>query len=153
MPTRPAAHVPLRLLAEDVDDLEIMSAALQDAVGKVGDILFEPSRRQLTLAVNRYVWEAGERSLKRVRCALQLGGVMSVKSRNLRRDAPDAIVSVLAVQFEPAEAPGGLVRITLSGDGDLAVEVECIDAAMSDVGEPWAARGAPRHDAPDQDRE
>ncbi len=150
MPSRPAAYFPLRLLAEDAADLEVISAALQDAVGKVGDIQFEAGRRQLTLTVNRFVWEGGngtpQKAPKRVRCALQLGGVMSVKSRNLRRDAADAIVSVLAVTFEPGDAPGGVIRIVFSGGGDLAVEVECIDAVLSDLGEPWAARRAPDHE-------
>ena len=111
MPSRPAAHVPLRLLAEDAADLEVISAALQDAVGKVGDIQFEASRRQLTLSVNRFVWEGAIRTPKRVRCALQLGGVMSVKSRNLRRDAADAIVSVLAV----TAGAGGAEEAVASG--------------------------------------
>ena len=150
MPSRTAAYVPMRLLAEDPEDLAVLSAALQDAVGKVGDIQFEPTRRQLTLATNRYLWETGARSLQRVRCAIQLGGVLSVKSRNLRRDAPDAVIAVLALNFEPGETPGGVVRIVLSGGGDLAVDVECIDVALSDVGDPWAARGAPQHDLPDQ---
>ena len=35
---RMTKHEPLRLLAEDEDDLEVISAALQDAIAKVGDI-------------------------------------------------------------------------------------------------------------------
>ncbi len=42
---------PLRLLAEDAEDLEVISAALQDAVAKVGDINFEPAARRLTIAL------------------------------------------------------------------------------------------------------
>ena len=48
----------LKLLAEDADDLEIISAALQDAVAKIGDIQFEPASRQLTMSLNRFRWEA-----------------------------------------------------------------------------------------------
>ena len=33
---------PLRLLAVDHDDLQIVSAALQDAIAHVGDIRYEP---------------------------------------------------------------------------------------------------------------
>ena len=40
MTARPPAR--LRLLAEDADDLTVISAALQDAVAKVGDIACEP---------------------------------------------------------------------------------------------------------------
>ena len=56
-----AAFEPLRLLAEDAEDLKVLSAALQDAVAKIGDIHYEPPARRLTLALNRYRWEAGGR--------------------------------------------------------------------------------------------
>ena len=41
---------PLRLLAEDAEDLKVIAAALQDAVAKVGDIHFEKTPRRLTIA-------------------------------------------------------------------------------------------------------
>ena len=50
-------HEPLRLLAEDEDDLEVISAALQDAIAKVGDIEWDAKARRFTLALNRYLWE------------------------------------------------------------------------------------------------
>jgi len=40
-----AAPEPLRLLAQDADDLAVISAALQDAVARIGDIRFEASAR------------------------------------------------------------------------------------------------------------
>ena len=86
----PAQADPLRLLAEDADDLRVISAALQDAVAKLGDIHWQAPARILTVALNRFRWEAGQR--ERVRAALQLGGVMSVQARKLRRDAPGAVV-------------------------------------------------------------
>ena len=71
-----ATPAPLRLLAQDADDLAVISAAVQDAVCKVGDIAFEPKARRLTIAFNRYRWEAG--GGERVRSGLQLGGVLNM---------------------------------------------------------------------------
>jgi len=51
-----AAPEPLRLLAQDADDLAVISAALQDAVARIGDIRFEASARRLTVALNRFRW-------------------------------------------------------------------------------------------------
>ena len=138
-----ADPAPLRLLAQDADDLAIISAALQDAVGKVGDIAYEPRGRLLTIAFNRFRWEAGTR--QRVRSALQLGGVQAVKSRNLRREARSAVVELLALTFEPGEAPGGAVVFTFAGGGDLRAEVECIDAALADLSAPWPTPRKPEH--------
>ena len=137
---------PLRLLAEDAEDLKVISAALQDAVGKIGDIAYAAQARQLTLAFNRFRWEAGRRTAERVRSALQLGGVLSVQARRLRRDAPAAVVEVLAIEFEPGEAPGGAIIFRFAGDGDLRCEVECVDAVLADISPPWPARRAPAHE-------
>ena len=122
---------PLRLIAQDEEDLSVISAALQDAVAKVGDIVFEGDR--LTLAFNR------------IRSALQLGCVQAVKSRKLRRDAKGAVVELLALTFEPGEAPGGAVVFTFAGGGDLRAEVECIDAALADLSAPWPTPRKPGH--------
>lgn len=141
-----AATAPLRLLAQDADDLAVVSAALQDAVAKIGDIAFEPKARRLTVAFNRFRWEGGGKSRERVRAGLQLGGVLGVQSRKLRRDAKNAVVELLALTFEPGEAPGGAVVFTFAGGGDLRVQVECLEAVLADVSMPWPTPRAPTHE-------
>ena len=136
---------PLRLLAQEPEDLEVISAAMQDAVAKVGDIVFEPKARRLTIAFNRFLWESGEKA--RVRSALQLGGVLKVQTRKIRRTAREAIIEVLAMTFEAGEAPGGVVTLTCAGGGDLRAEVECVDAVLADVSEPWPTPRSPAHQA------
>jgi hypothetical protein len=137
--------VTLRLRVEDAEDLQVISAALQDAVAKLGDLTFDPRTRTLTLAVNRYRWEAGQRR-ERVRSALQVGSVLNVRSRALRRDAPGAVVELLSIGFEAAEPPGGILVVTLAGDGELRAEVEALDAVLVDLSDPWPTRREPRHD-------
>lgn len=134
----------LRLLAQDGDDLAVLAAALQDAVGKVGDIVFDPRARQLTLAFNRYRWE-GEGG-ERIRCALQIGSVLSVQTRRIRRGAKDAVVALLTVAFEPGDAPGGTITLSFAGGGDLRAEVECVDAVLADISEPWSTPRTPAHE-------
>jgi hypothetical protein len=81
-----------------------------------------------------------------VRSAVQLGSVLGVKARRLRRSASEAVVQLLTVAFEPGEAPGGRLVFRFAGDADLAVEVECIDLVLADISEPWAAKSEPRHE-------
>jgi hypothetical protein len=139
-------HAPLRLLAEDEDDLEVISAALQDAIAKVGDIEWDAKGRRFTLALNRYLWETPAGLLgARVRAGLQFSSVLAVKSRNLRRDPPDAVIELLAVRFEPGEAPGGAIRLAFAGGGDLELTVECVDAALADISVPWPTPSTPAH--------
>lgn len=134
---------PLRLLAQDAEDLAVISAAMQDAVAKVGEISYEAKARRLTIAFNRYRWEAA--GSERVRSGLQLGGVLNVQTRKIRRSPRDAVIEVLAVTFEPGEAPGGTITISCAGGGDIRAVVECVDAVLADVSEPWPTPRTPRH--------
>jgi hypothetical protein len=143
--TAQIAPGPLRLLAQDTDDLAVISAALQDAVTRIGDIHWEAGARQLTIAFNRFRWEAPGGHGQRVRSGLQLGYVLEVKARKLRREAPDAVLELLALTFEPGETPGGVVTFAFAAGGDLAASVECIDAALADVSSPWPTARKPEH--------
>jgi hypothetical protein len=138
-----AQIAPLRLLAQDAEDLAVISAAMQDAVAKVGEITYEPKARLLTIGFNRYRWESAES--ERVRSGLQLGGVLTVQTRKIRRGARDGVLEVLAVTFEPGEAPGGVVTISCAGGGDVRAVVECVDAILADVSEPWPTPRTPTH--------
>lgn len=134
---------PLRLLAQDEGDLAILSAALQDALVRREDIRWEKKARLLTLRVTRYRWEAGG-ECARVLAAIQLGDVVKVRSRGVPRPR-DAMLDLLAVHYEPGEAPGGSLTFMFSGGADLQADVECIDAVLADLTESWPARVAPAH--------
>ena len=138
----------LSLLADDEEDLKVISAMVQDGVCTIGDIVYEPAAKTLTVGFNRFRWEdqpAG-RGGARVRSALQFGSVLEVKAHRLRRDARQAVLSVLSVAFEPSEPPSGAVTLTFAGGGALRAEVECLDAVLADLSDPWATPRRPRHD-------
>lgn len=137
---------PLRLIAEDGEDLAVISAALQDAVGKIGDIRFEAATRTLTIGLNRFRWEAKGKDGTRIRSGLQIASVLQVQSRRLRREARDAVLSLLGVAFEPGDAPGGTIVLTFAGGGELRVVVECVDAALADVSAAWPTPRRPTHE-------
>jgi hypothetical protein len=139
----------LTLAAEDAADLEVISARLQDAVAKVKDLVYLPKRRRFAAVFNRFQWEAGARQGDlRVQSGLHFDGVLSVKSSHIKRGAPDAVVSLLAIRFTPkgADDPAGVIELIFSGGGTLKLDVECIDAGLSDVSSVWAARGRPEHE-------
>jgi hypothetical protein len=137
---------PLRLLAQDHEDLQVISAALQDAIAHVGDIRYEPAARRLTVLFNRYRWEACPNGdCERVVAALQFGDVIRLRHKGLRSDDKGALVSVLALSFHPAEPPGGVVLLHFADGLELRLEVDCIDAVLADVSDPWPASREPVH--------
>ena len=57
------------------------------------------------------------------------------------------VFSILTLSFDPAaEPPGGKISILFSGDGELALEVEAIDATLLDSAYEWTTRQRPDHD-------
>jgi hypothetical protein len=138
----------LKLSAQDPEDLLVISTRLQDAVAKLGDLVYLPKTRRFVGLFNRYKWESGKRGDLRVRSGLHFDGVLSVKSKNLKRGAPEANVSLLAIRFTPAAAddPAGTVELVFSDGGTILLDVECLDAGLSDVSGEWAARGRPSHE-------
>lgn len=144
LPPPARAVAPLRLLAQDAEDLQVISAALQDAVVRVGDVSWEPQARTLTLSLNRFCWECGEGG-RRVRAGLQLGSVLRVRARDVPREVPEAVLELLAVEFYEREAPGGELMLHFAGGGDLRAEVECVDAALADLCDAWETPHTPRH--------
>lgn len=142
-----ARRQPIRLAAEDEDDLSVISAALQDAVAQLGDFRFDRKARRFTAVFNRFRWEDGRGTQGwRTRSALDVSGILKVQSKRLKQDAPEAIVSLLSLTFEPGEAPGGAILFAFSGGGELRLDVECIDALLVDVAEPWPAKSRPKHE-------
>ncbi len=139
----------LTLAAEDAADLEVISARLQDAVAQMQDLVYLPKKRRFAGIFNRFRWEEDEkRGNQRVRAGLHFDGVLSVKSSKLKRGAPEAVVSLLAIRFTPkgGEDPGGTVELTFAGGGALKLDVEAVDAGLTDLGGVWAARGRPAHE-------
>ncbi len=151
----PFTDQPLRLRAETPEDLEVVSSLLQDSLARVGDIAWMPGRRRLAMVLNRFRWEdreaaeRGARRYERVRTAVTFDGVSCVKARGVPPTEKDLVISVLAIGFEPGEDGAGRILLNLSGDGDLALEVECIEATLTDLTKPWEARSekAPAHEA------
>jgi hypothetical protein len=135
----------IKLAAADAQDLEILSAKLQDAVVKLKNFAWLPTQRRFAAVLNRLQWETGGKT--RVRSGLHFDGVLKVQSQNVKMGAGEAVVSVLAITFAPAggEDPGGVIEIVLAGGGAIRLTVECIDAGLADMSGPWAAIGKPDH--------
>ncbi len=136
------------LAAQDVEDLEVISARLQDAVARMGDLVYLPKQRRFAALFNRFKWESGKRGNLRVRSGLHFDGVLAARSQKLKRGAPDAVVELLAIRFtsNAPDDPAGTVELVFAGGGTIMLDVECLDAGLADVSGAWAARGRPVHE-------
>ena len=139
----------LKLVALDREDLEIISAHLQDAVVKVDEIVWQPEAHRLVVALNRFDWEAATTETpawQRRRSALRFDRVLSFKSRNVQPADKDKVLNLLALDFTEIDAPAGVVTLSFSGDVALRLEVECIESEVVDLGPVWATSCCPDHE-------
>lgn len=143
----------LSLKAETVEDLQVISALVQDAVLPATEIRWDRRRRTLALLLNRFRWEdraAAERDgrpYERAQALLAIADVISVGSLGFDRTDRDLILSVLSLTWEAGPDGAGRVVATLAGDGAIAVGAECLNVTLRDVTRPYLApsRHAPHH--------
>ncbi len=134
----------LKLMALDSKDIEVISSCCQDAVLKVGELRYFAGEKRFVLTLNRFAWENDGEKIRH-RSVLHFDRVNGVKLMGIDREDGETILSLLAVLFEETEAPGGTVELVFAGDGAIRLDVECIEAQLTDVGGSWAATSTPDH--------
>lgn len=146
----------LRLAAIDDEDLAVISAHVQDAVLKVGDLVYLPADRRFALAMNRFSWEKAtdmkprrkRDGFERRRAALTFDRVLRVRTTGIDRTRPDTVLELLALGFTPVDPPTGIVSLVFAGGAAIELEVEVIEARLADLGPAWATASVPRHEGP-----
>ena len=139
----------LRLAALDEEDLKIVSAHVQDAVTKVGNLDYRAGENRLLLPLNRFAWEVKKRWFRqqneRRGAVLQFDRVTGLKSTGFNRNDKDGVLSLLAIRFEEGDLPSGQIEIVFSGNAAIRLDVECIEARLTDLGGAWQASSRPEH--------
>ena len=144
---------PLRLVAQDVEDLKVISTLVQDAVLPVTELAYDAKRRRFAILLNRFRWEDRVeaervgRAYERVRSVLVVEDVQKVQSFGFDRAEKDLVLSLLSMEFEPGEDGTGRLTLTLAGDGAIALDVEALEVRLDDVTRPYRAPSGkvPRH--------
>jgi hypothetical protein len=138
----------LKLIALDAEDLEVVSAHVQDAVVRTADMGYAKADKRFALLMNRFDWTADANRGKglRKRAALHFEGVTHAAFAGFNPVAPEGVVSLLDIRFEPTDAPSGVVELRLAGGGTVRLTVDFLEARLRDLGAAWAAAAKPSHD-------
>jgi len=142
----------LKLVALGKEDVEVISAHVQDALVKVGDIFWQPRDHRFIIALSRFDWMTAadptsgtKPDYRRCRTALRFERVIACKCRNLDQAVKDARLNLLAVEFTENDTPGGAVSLIFSGGAVIRLDVECLEAELADLGEVSVAALCPDH--------
>ena len=134
----------LKLLAETGEGLTVISAALQDAIVRVGDIHFDRDGRSMVMIASRYCHETDVPT--RIKAGLGLHNVLSAKMKGINRSDPDAFLVLLSIAFTPAdEPPGGDITLIFAGGGEIRIETECLEVRLVDIQNERATKNIPLH--------
>jgi len=140
----------LKLLAETGEGLTVLSAALQDAIVRVGDIHFDRDGCSLVLITNRYCHENDVPM--RVKSGLGLHNVLAVRTQGINRSDPDAFLVLLSVNFMPADTPpGGEIVLVFAGGGEISIDAECLEARLVDIQNERPTKSIPLHPSLEMD--
>jgi hypothetical protein len=136
MAEEPLPDTRLLLMAQDTDEVPLLSALCIGAVLPVGEAGYDRRARRLVLMLRRYRWEADVPS--RILTALRIDSVLDLQRR--KWPVAPAVLELLAFGYD-----GTLLTFDFAGGASLRATVECVDLVLEDLGAPWEAR-APRHD-------
>jgi hypothetical protein len=147
-------EAPLRLIAQDGEDLKVISTLVQDAVLSMTDLQYDAKRRRFALMLNRFRWEDRTqaeqvgRAYERVRSVMVVEDVLKVRTQGFDRADKDLVLSLLSLNFAPGEDGAGQLTLVLAGDGAIALDVETLEVRLDDVTRPYRAPSGkvPRHD-------
>jgi Protein of unknown function (DUF2948) len=141
---------PLRLRAEDAEDLAVISACVQDALVSVRDLAYDPEARTFVLVANRFRWEAAKGGegkagrFERTLCAIAFGEVENVAYRGFQRSDEARMLCLLAIR--PANtAPGSTIDLDFSESATIRLSAAAIRCRARDFGEPWPTAFYPDH--------
>lgn len=138
----------LKLLAETGEGLTVLSAALQDAIVRVGDIHFDQDGHSMVLITNRYCHETDVPT--RVKSGLGLHNVLSVRMKGIDRSDPDAFLVLLSICFTPSDTPpGGEVSLVFAGGGEISIDAECLEIRLVDIQNERPTKSIPIHPSED----
>ena len=138
----------LKLKADDKNDLKVFAAYLQDSITVPQDIKYLEKNRTFICVFNRFMWEDAEKGIfrynKRIRSALKIDEVRSVKSKNLNPDEKKAL-EFLTINIEQDSKENININLLFSGNMTISVSVEVINATLEDFSDSWKTKTKPFH--------
>lgn len=142
----------IRIKAETLEDLEIISSLLQDALFKVSDMAYLPGNLRFALVANRFRWEAEvlrdekpkKKVYQRVRSGLRFEGVLQAKYRHLPLGDKSLVLSLLSITGQKKKGDYILV-LTFSGGIAIRLLAETLEVYLEDITGPWGTKNLPEH--------
>jgi hypothetical protein len=132
----------LKLKAKDAEDLQVVSAVLQDAIAPVVDMGYLAEEKNFIMVVQRLCREEAEGGGKeRVCCAFNLRGVEKVEIHGFHTADTERMLDLLALLPE-----GDELHLIFASDARIRLHLKDWSLIVEDFGERWPAHCNPCHE-------
>ncbi|MDE1900523.1 MAG: DUF2948 family protein [Alphaproteobacteria bacterium] len=135
---------PLKLRARDGEDMQVISAMMQDAIAPVCDMAYRAADGSFVMVVQRLRREAGKAD-ERICCALTISGVTAAHTHGIDLRAQDRILELLALMLDAQDGRPSL-NLIFAGGAQIRLALGAWGAVVEDFGESWPALCNPCHD-------
>ena len=135
----------IKLFAKSAKDLKVIATLCQDSVGASENIRHNKKGKSFSILINRFKWESSNKSKEskgpplRVKTVLFFRWVLSVKSRGLNKKGLSKYFYLLDINYKSIDGINS-IRLIFSGNVEILLEVEYLEAFMKDIGEVYYAK-------------
>lgn len=141
------SYIPLKVLAEDGEDLQVIAAYLQDALIPLSGMEYDSDLGHFHLVVNRFCWECEPESLEgtsyyaRVAAGLAFHHVKHVQKKGFEAQNQGELVNLLTIH----NANNGCVHLIFSGGSEIKLQIDKLCCHLKDMDEPYPTSNRPDH--------
>ena len=142
----------LKLRAVAAEDVEIMSALLQDGLVAASDLHYQKDAASFVMVINRFCWEQAndgepEKKPNRCLCGLKVAHVKHVSQRGLSAAATQ-FYNLLSITYEETkenEKAVNSLTFTFSDGYGIRLTLEELALIVQDIAEPHPGLARPQH--------
>ena len=139
----------LKLKANDENDLKVFAAYLQDSLTNPSDVKFLKKNKSFVCLFNRFMWEDAEKGVfrdnKRIRSALKINDVLSVRSKKINVRQKNKILEFLTINITEDKNKNFNINLLFSDNITISVVAETINATLEDFSDSWKTKVKPIH--------
>ena len=136
----------LKLKAVAAEDIEVLSALLQDSLVAAPDIRFLAEDACLVMVLNRYCWEQNSKDSQtqpqRCMCGLKVTSVSQIRQRGLSGQ-PNQFYNLLSITYEEATRR---LTFTFSEGCGIRLDVDRLALLVQDIADPHPGFARPQHE-------
>ena len=143
----------LKLRAVAAEDVEIMSALLQDGLVATNDLHYQKDAASFVMVINRFCWEESDHNElqtqpKRCLCGLKVAHVRRVSQRGLSAGV-NQFYNLLSITYEETTEKEKVVNrltFTFSDGYGIRLTVDELALIVQDIAAPHPGLARPKHD-------